>query len=90
MEDIKSVIPLSNIVSDHKGQVLEINRRPLSSVHGYVLLHAKRLNTIILQPSKEVFSRWNEMTEGKQAGLDWSNVFVAGGMILSALITQGG
>jgi len=37
-------------------------------------------------PSMEVFlERWNEFTEGMFAGMDWSNVVVAGGAVLACL-----
>jgi len=38
--------------------------------------------------SKEKFSEnWQEFTQGQLEGLDWSNVFVAGGCVLACLMT---
>ncbi|KAF8325551.1 uncharacterized protein EI90DRAFT_3146663 [Cantharellus anzutake] len=86
--DIQSVIPDCTIISDKKGEALEIRRRPVTSFPGYTVLHAKRHQSIFLQTSKEGFKkRWDEMTDGILTGLDWSNVFVAGGMVLSTLLT---
>ncbi|KAF8331422.1 uncharacterized protein EI90DRAFT_3198442 [Cantharellus anzutake] len=88
VEDIQSVIPDSTVVNDQKCRALEVKRRPVASFPGYTVLHAKRHQNIFLQTSKEGFKmRWDEMTDGILTGLNWSNVFVAGGMVLSTLLT---
>lgn len=55
---------------------------------GFTVLDAKKKPAVYLQPSIEAFqSRWNSMTGNVLHGLDWSNVFVAGGTALGSLLT---
>lgn len=67
---------------------LKVNRCPVSSLPGYTVLAAKRATNIFVQPSTEAFKkRWESMTGGLLHGLNWDNVFVAGGIILGAILT---
>ncbi|KAJ8074703.1 hypothetical protein PM082_022281 [Marasmius tenuissimus] len=61
--------------------------RPVS-LAGFCVLGGKRGEKIHVQPSQEAFvSSWSRMTGGVLNGLNWSNVFVAGGSVLGTLIT---
>lgn len=61
---------------------------PLASVPGYSVLSTKRTLAVYLQPSLDAFKvRWDAMTGGLLKGLDWTNLFVAGGIVLGALLT---
>ncbi|KAL0578903.1 hypothetical protein V5O48_003094 [Marasmius crinis-equi] len=58
------------------------------SLPGFCVLGDKRGSKILVQPSQAAFdSSWSQMTGGVLQGLDWSNVFAAGGSVLGALIT---
>ena len=58
---------------------------------GFTFLDKKRTSFIYIQPSLPMFERkFHEMTYGQLNGLDWSNVFVAGGMVLGALLSAEG
>ena len=57
-----------------------------TNMSGYTILDETRPSTIEVQPSVERFRRvFDTLTNGLLNGLDWSNVFVAGGIVLSAL-----
>ncbi|KAJ7684913.1 hypothetical protein DFH06DRAFT_1277443 [Mycena polygramma] len=67
---------------------LKVHRCPVSSLPGYTVLDGKRTENIFVQPSNEAFKqRWNSMTERLLHGLNWDNVFVAGGIVLGTLLT---
>ncbi|KAJ7497784.1 hypothetical protein FB451DRAFT_1335825 [Mycena latifolia] len=77
-------------VSDTNGVTvaLKIHRCLLSSLPGYTVLDAKRAENIFVQPSNEAFKRrCDSMTNGLLSGLNWDNVFVAGGIVLGAILT---
>jgi hypothetical protein len=80
----------SSAIHDEIGAALalKVHRCPVSSLSGYTVLNAKRAENIFIQPSNEAFKRrWDSMTDGLLHGLNWSNVFVAGGIVLGALLT---
>ncbi|KAF8311713.1 hypothetical protein DL93DRAFT_2098630 [Clavulina sp. PMI_390] len=53
---------------------------------GYTLLDELRAPSISIQPSLASFqAMFNKITNGLLNGLDWSNIFVAGGIVLSTL-----
>ncbi|KAF7338483.1 hypothetical protein MVEN_02074300 [Mycena venus] len=78
------------VVDDATGATtaLKIHRGPVSSLPGYTVLDGKRIENIFIQPSNKAFKkRWDFMTDGLLEGLNWSNIVVAGGIILGALLT---
>lgn len=90
IEDIPVVVPGHAPVCDDAGATLavKIPRDPLSSLPGYTILDAKRVDAVYLQPTSDAFRvRWGIMTDGILTGLNWDNVFVAGGVVLGALLT---
>ena len=57
-----------------------------SALSGYTILDEMRPDTVRAQPTVDGFRRvFQSLTDGLLNGMDWSNVFVAGGMVLSAL-----
>jgi hypothetical protein len=59
-----------------------------TSVSGYTFLDAKRARSIDIQPSLGRFATaFRELSDGLLKGLDWTNVFVAGGIVLGALLS---
>ncbi|KAJ3780950.1 hypothetical protein GGU10DRAFT_368192 [Lentinula aff. detonsa] len=67
---------------------LKISRLPIHALPGYTILADKRSPTIFVQPTASDFKgRFDCMSGGLLAGLDWSNIFVAGGLVLGALLT---
>lgn len=80
----------SNPVLDATGATiaLKVHRSPTASLPGYTILDGKRVENIFIQPSTAAFKdRWDFLTEGLLKGLDWSNIFVAGGIVLGTLLT---
>ncbi|KAG8809114.1 hypothetical protein FRC17_003608 [Serendipita sp. 399] len=68
---------------------LEESYRRISRVQvdGFVCLDARRSPSIYIQPNNDAFSKkFQEITNGQLKGLDWSNIFVAGGIVLGALL----
>lgn len=54
---------------------------------GYTFLDELRSLSVSLQPSVAAFqATFDKLSGGLLKGLDWSNVFVAGGMVLSSLL----
>ncbi|KAI5824408.1 hypothetical protein K523DRAFT_420814, partial [Schizophyllum commune Tattone D] len=88
-DDLSTVLPTSKPVkvkSDIVG--LEISRQPVNALPGFSFLDLKRRDTAYIQPdSASVRKRWDTMTDGLFNGLDWTNVCVAGGLVLGALLT---
>ncbi|KAF7334310.1 hypothetical protein MSAN_02392700 [Mycena sanguinolenta] len=65
--------------------------RPESPLPGYELLCAGRLGEprITIQPSVEAFKRaFEHMSDGLLKNLNWSNVLVAGGIVLGTLLSM--
>ncbi|KAF9506763.1 hypothetical protein BS47DRAFT_380967 [Hydnum rufescens UP504] len=57
-----------------------------TALSGRAILNEMRPDAIQVQPSVDAFRRvFHSLTGGLLKGMDWSNVFVAGGMVLSAL-----
>ena len=62
-----------------------LDRQP---VGGFTILDAKRAHKLRIQPSVEAFtSTFASMTGNILKGLDWTNVVVAGGIVLGVLLT---
>ncbi|KAF8300425.1 hypothetical protein DL93DRAFT_577034 [Clavulina sp. PMI_390] len=58
-----------------------------TSLPGYFILDELRASDISIQPSFSAFQEvFTKITGGILNGLDWSNVFVAGGIVLSTLL----
>ncbi|KAJ6261378.1 hypothetical protein Dda_4048 [Drechslerella dactyloides] len=78
----------SKVVKDADGK--EVHRaitRKIAPKSGLQYLDQKRPRTLKIQPSTEAYRRtFNRLMHGALDGLDWNNVFVAGGMALSALL----
>lgn len=71
------------------GSTLSQSARTLrrAPVTGYTILDARRAKSIDIQPSVERFaSTFELLTDGLLKGLNWSNVFVAGGIVLGSLL----
>lgn len=71
-------------------ETCRIITRP-TSLPGFKVLDGRRPPTIRIQPSVELFAKTFEtMTGGLLKGLDWDHVFVAGGIVLGALLCTEG
>ncbi|KAJ7752106.1 hypothetical protein B0H16DRAFT_1317805 [Mycena metata] len=82
--------PDSTTILDASGAAIAVKvpRCPISALPGYTVLDAKRAEHIFIQPSTAAFKkRWNSMTDELLDGLNWDNVFVAGGIVLGAVLT---
>uniref|UniRef100_D8Q175 Uncharacterized protein n=1 Tax=Schizophyllum commune (strain H4-8 / FGSC 9210) TaxID=578458 RepID=D8Q175_SCHCM len=88
-DDLSTVLPTNEPVKVRSDTVgLEIPRQPVNALPGFSFLDLKRRDTAFVQPnSAAVRERWETMTGGLFKGLDWTNVCVAGGLILGALLT---
>ncbi|KDQ15211.1 hypothetical protein BOTBODRAFT_174059 [Botryobasidium botryosum FD-172 SS1] len=74
--------------SDGQVTAFEVPRPSLDTLPGYHFLHEKRAAAIYVQPSLSAFQeRWNAMTGNILSGLDWSNVFIAGGLVLGVFLS---
>ncbi|EJD52355.1 hypothetical protein AURDEDRAFT_158081 [Auricularia subglabra TFB-10046 SS5] len=81
-------IPLVVQTHEASAQAVKIVRAPLAAVPGYSFLDQKRADAVYVQPNVSAFqTRWKEMTGGLLDGLDWSNVCVAGGLVLGTILT---
>lgn len=59
-----------------------------NQVSGYTVLDDKRTASIKIQPTLARFvAAFELLTDGLLKGLDWSNVFIAGGMVLGSLLS---
>lgn len=55
---------------------------------GFTFLDDKRAEKIEIQPSLNAFeTAFNDLSDNLLKGLNWSNVFVAGGLVLGALLS---
>jgi hypothetical protein len=62
--------------------------RPASPLPGYEVLADARESHITIQPSAKAFKRtFKHISDGLLKDLDWSNVFVAGGIVLGTLLS---
>lgn len=67
---------------------LKVPRAPKEALRGYTILTAKRTSAVFLQSDASAFrARFRKMTGDLLDGLDWSNMFTAGGLVLGALLT---
>ncbi|KAJ7016580.1 hypothetical protein C8F04DRAFT_1281023 [Mycena alexandri] len=58
-----------------------------TNLPGYQVLSGKRAPQIEIQPSAAGFkSTFDRLSDGLLKGLDWKNVFIAGGIVLGALL----
>lgn len=63
----------------------------ISKIDGYTILDMKCDSRIQVQPSLSQFKvAFDTITGGVLRGLDWNNVFVAGGVILGTLLSPAG
>lgn len=58
------------------------------ALSGRTILDMKRMNTVELQPNISGFiDAFSALTGGLLKGIEWSNVFIAGGIVLGALLS---
>ncbi|KAF7305479.1 hypothetical protein HMN09_00800700 [Mycena chlorophos] len=80
LDDEEAIFPDSTLTTH--GRVLT---RP-GSLSGFLVLGALRHPHICIQPSTAAFrARFENLTGGLLNGLDWSNIFIAGGIVLGSL-----
>lgn len=66
----------------------KITRAP---VDGFMFLDARKAAHIYIQPNAQRFKdSFERLTSGQLKGLDWSNIFVAGGSVLGSLLCVDG
>ncbi|KAJ7623036.1 hypothetical protein DFH06DRAFT_1104714 [Mycena polygramma] len=62
-----------------------------TSLPGYEVLSSKRAQKIQIQPSTAAFKRtFDRLSDGLLKNLDWSNILVAGGIVLGTLLAVDG
>ncbi|KAK0458461.1 uncharacterized protein EV420DRAFT_1542382 [Desarmillaria tabescens] len=67
---------------------IKITRSDVSSLPGFTVLGEKRKAAVYLQPDIQSFkSCWDAMTDNVLRGLNWDNIFVAGGLVFGTLLT---
>lgn len=67
---------------------IKVTRNDVSSLSGFTALGEKRKSAVYLQPTIQAFkSCWDAMTDHVLHGLNWDNVFVAGGFVFGTLLT---
>ncbi|KAF3927719.1 hypothetical protein ABW21_db0205475 [Orbilia brochopaga] len=78
----------SEVVKNENGEPIHrVITRKIGPKSGLQYLDQKRPRTLKIQPSTEAYQRtFNRLMNGALDGLDWSNIFVAGGMALSTLL----
>lgn len=65
-----------------------VDREPQSHVSGFTFLDDQRDEVVKIQPSLKAFeSEFQSLSDGLLKGLNWSNVFVAGGLVLGSLLS---
>ncbi|KAL8953396.1 MAG: hypothetical protein Q9222_000773 [Ikaeria aurantiellina] len=70
------------------GSVVIERKRP--SRNGFQMLDAKRKDILRIQPTNEAFAKtFDRVTHGILQGLNWENIYVAGGMIFNTLLHVG-
>lgn len=83
LEDLSRVV---GAPSDDPQAPLVITRKDPSK-GGFETLDERRQRTVRIQPNDAVFTgTFERITKGTLRGLDWSNVFVAGGMVVTTLL----
>ncbi|KZT38484.1 hypothetical protein SISSUDRAFT_1061942 [Sistotremastrum suecicum HHB10207 ss-3] len=84
ISDFPTIFPTSSSSTSNGSITLT---RP-EKMTGYTFLDLKRAPSISLHASIEGFkNRFDEVTGGVLRGLDWTNVFVAGGIVLGTLLS---
>ena len=82
LEDAEAMFPHSIVDHDVGARVIT---RP-TTLNGFHVLGALRHDHVCIQPSATLFKRqFDRMTGGLLNGLNWNNIFVAGGIVLGAL-----
>ncbi|KAK0474905.1 hypothetical protein IW261DRAFT_1497676 [Armillaria novae-zelandiae] len=67
---------------------IKVTRNDVSSLPGFTALGEKRKSAVYLQPTIQAFkSCWDAMTDNVLRGLNWDNIFVAGGFVFGTLLT---
>ena len=72
-----------------KGSQVTPSERVLKrqDMSGQLILDLQRPSTLALQPSLGAFAlAFTTLTDGLLKGLNWDNIFVAGGIVLGALL----
>lgn len=91
LDDLRLVLTeeYSEVPSSGSPAALSIKRQEdASSLPGFTFLGEKRKPQIYVQASQSSFNaNWDAMTDNLLQGLDWNNVFVAGGLVLGTLLT---
>ncbi|KAJ7322950.1 hypothetical protein DFH08DRAFT_354212 [Mycena albidolilacea] len=83
LNDADSVFP--NSTATLSGRTIT---RPDGSLPGFEILCGAREPSITIQPSVDAFKRtFEHMSDGLLKNLNWSNVFVAGGIVLGTLLS---
>ncbi len=79
----------ASFVPSSEPAVLCIKRQgDASALPGLVVLGEKRKPQLFVQPCQDAFTTsWSDMTDHLLDGLDWNNVFVAGGLVLGTFLT---
>ncbi len=78
----------SMVSVDGSPVALKLIRPTAPAMPGFTVLRSKHSPVAFVQPTIESFAtRFKSMTNNILAGLDWSNVFVAGGVVLGAVLT---
>lgn len=84
ISDFPTIFPTSTSSTSNESITLT---RP-EKMSGYTFLDLKRAPSISLHASIEGFkNRFDKVTGGVLKGLDWNNVFVAGGIVLGTLLS---
>lgn len=87
MEDLSRIIGAPS--NDPQAPLVITRKDPPKG--GFEILDARRLRTIRVQPNDAEFAEtFDRITKGILRGLDWSNVFVAGGMVVTTLLHTAG
>ncbi|KAJ3730207.1 hypothetical protein C8R42DRAFT_714913 [Lentinula raphanica] len=85
---LHSCTPVMSPTVSEYAHALKITRFPVDAIPGFTVLADRRPSTIFVQPSVSDFKgRFDCMSGGLLAGLDWDNIFIAGGLVLGALLT---
>ncbi|KAK0523355.1 hypothetical protein OC835_006281 [Tilletia horrida] len=82
--DAARVFP-SNVSAHTPTETIKIQRPPKAQLPGLLLLDHSRKDEIEINKLPAFQARFDSMTRNILKGLDWSNVFVAGGIVLGAL-----
>ncbi|KAK0185798.1 hypothetical protein F5146DRAFT_1163287 [Armillaria mellea] len=88
IEDLPIVLSDSTFTVLPDNAAIKVTRSDVSSLPGFTVLGEKRKSAVYLQPTIQAFkSCWAAMTDNVLRGLNWDNVFVAGGFVFGTLLT---